>query len=252
MSGSNFTCKLNTSYHYVQQCKAANQGRCKRMGEGFINSCKTALNNLMSSEKIKSSADPYDDFFIAIKNFHAHYCLDDHTSTWCHHEKVRKKINSCCDNLINPKGADYKSKHAFTCKIQADSFQELLEEMATRPQDYVSSRGRLTTNSVEGFHGLALLYRDKRTDLQHTHGHLPQGNYSDIPLHNHNLLLANNYTLQCYITYLTEPGPLVEDCCLWHVGCGLSCSQFGVHSEGTERVGSNSTKRSTQENLYKR
>ena len=41
--------------------------------------------------------------------------------------------------------------------------------MAQRPQDYVSHRGRTTTNTVEGFHGLALLYRSKRTDLGHTH-----------------------------------------------------------------------------------
>ena len=36
-------------------------------------------------------------------------------------------------------------------------------------QDYMSGHGRLTTNTVEGFHGLALVYRDKRTDLGHTH-----------------------------------------------------------------------------------
>ena len=41
--------------------------------------------------------------------------------------------------------------------------------MSLHPQDYVSDHGRLTTNSVEGFHGLALVYRDKRTDLGHTH-----------------------------------------------------------------------------------
>ena len=33
----------------------------------------------------------------------------------------------------------------------------------------MSECGRLTTNTVEGFHGLALVYRDKRTDLSHTH-----------------------------------------------------------------------------------
>ena len=41
--------------------------------------------------------------------------------------------------------------------------------MAAHPQDYVSECGRLTTNTVEGFHGLALVYRDKWTDLSHTH-----------------------------------------------------------------------------------
>ena len=41
--------------------------------------------------------------------------------------------------------------------------------MSGSPQDYVSDHGMLTTNTVEGFHGLALVYRDKRTDLGHTH-----------------------------------------------------------------------------------
>ena len=66
-------------------------------------------------------------------------------------------------------GTPYKSKHTFTCMAQVDGFKRLFEEIAARPQDYVSERGRLTTNSVEGFHGLALLYRDKKTDLGHVH-----------------------------------------------------------------------------------
>ena len=49
------------------------------------------------------------------------------------------------------------------------AFQTLLGEMSAHPQDYVSDHGRLTTNSVEGFHGLALVYRGKRTDLGHLH-----------------------------------------------------------------------------------
>lgn len=66
-------------------------------------------------------------------------------------------------------GTPYTSKHTFTCKAQAEDFERLFEEMSARPQDYVSDHGRLTTNSVEGFHGLALVYRDKRTDLGHKH-----------------------------------------------------------------------------------
>ena len=45
----------------------------------------------------------------------------------------------------------------FTCAAQENAFKALLEEMASRPQDYVSDHGRLTTNTVEGFHGLALM-----------------------------------------------------------------------------------------------
>ena len=56
-----------------------------------------------------------------------------------------------------------------SCKAQVAAFQSLIEGMSTQPQDYVSDHGRLTTNAVEGFHGLALVYRDKRIDLGHTH-----------------------------------------------------------------------------------
>ncbi len=57
----------------------------------------------------------------------------------------------------------------FTCKAQVEEFKALIEDISGRPQDYVSLHGKMTTNSVEGFHGLALVYRDKRTDLLHTH-----------------------------------------------------------------------------------
>ena len=64
----------------------------------------------------------------------------------------------------------YKSNHAwFTCKAQADMLKDLLQKIAPCPQD-VSLGGRMmTTNAVEKFHGLALMYQDKRADLGHTH-----------------------------------------------------------------------------------
>ena len=66
-------------------------------------------------------------------------------------------------------GKLYTTKHCFTWKVQVDGFKELLLQMASRPQDNVTPQGRMMTNSVEGFHGLALVYRDKRTDLGHCH-----------------------------------------------------------------------------------
>ena len=66
-------------------------------------------------------------------------------------------------------GSLYVSKHMFTCEAQSMAFNSLLNQMADRPQDYVTEQGRVTTNSIEGFHGVALMYRDKRTDLGHTH-----------------------------------------------------------------------------------
>ena len=41
--------------------------------------------------------------------------------------------------------------------------------MSGRPQDYVTTGGQMTTNTVEGFHGLALMYREKQIDLGHEH-----------------------------------------------------------------------------------
>ena len=66
-------------------------------------------------------------------------------------------------------GTPYKAEHGFTCQVQVAAFKSLIEGMSAHPQHYVSDHGRLTTNTVEGFHGLALVYRDKRTDLCHTH-----------------------------------------------------------------------------------
>jgi len=57
------------------------------MSDAVINSCKWVLNNLISSEVISESSDPLQDFSSAILNFYNHYCLDDHTSNSCHHEK---------------------------------------------------------------------------------------------------------------------------------------------------------------------
>ena len=72
-----------------------------------------------------------------------------------------------CIQEVN--GQLYKTKHIFTCETQAKKLCELLENMAACPQDCVSLIGGcMTTNTVEGFHGLALMYRDKKTDLGHT------------------------------------------------------------------------------------
>ena len=66
-------------------------------------------------------------------------------------------------------GTAYTTEHPLKCSEQADAFLTLLQEMASRPQEYITSDGRVTTNSIEGFHSLALVYRGKRIDLHHTH-----------------------------------------------------------------------------------
>lgn len=59
------------------------------MPEGFLGHCKAALSNLISSDKLQQSDDSLEAFSEAILNFHSHYCLDVHSSPWCHHEMVR-------------------------------------------------------------------------------------------------------------------------------------------------------------------
>ena len=86
--------------------------------------------------------------------------VKDYSSEWCHHDKVCRNLllNSHNVIFIGFNGEPYQSKHGFTCKAQADKFKDLLQQMASRPQDYVSLGGQMTTNAVEGFHGLALMY----------------------------------------------------------------------------------------------
>ena len=64
--------------------------KVSRMDDAFLSSCKAALSNLLSSNKIRESDDPFTLFSLAIMNFYSHYCLDDHSSEWCHHDKVCK------------------------------------------------------------------------------------------------------------------------------------------------------------------
>ena len=58
------------------------------MDDAVLSSCKAALSNLLSSDRIKQSDDPFTAFSCAVMNFYRHYCLDDHSSEWCHHDKV--------------------------------------------------------------------------------------------------------------------------------------------------------------------
>lgn len=66
-------------------------------------------------------------------------------------------------------GKPYTTKHAFSCPDQLNAFKTLLENMATKADEYISTDGRQTNNTPEGYHGIALSYRDKRIDLGSTH-----------------------------------------------------------------------------------
>ena len=66
-------------------------------------------------------------------------------------------------------GKPYTTKHAFSCPDQLNAFKTLLENMATKADEYISADGRQTNNIPEGYHGIALSYKDKRIDLGSTH-----------------------------------------------------------------------------------
>ena len=66
-------------------------------------------------------------------------------------------------------GQKYHSKHSFTCPNQLEALRELFESMAERPQEYVNREERFTKNVPEGYHGVALAYREKRIDVGSVH-----------------------------------------------------------------------------------
>lgn len=53
-----------------------------------MKSCKNRLSTLIVSAAVTESEDPFGSFSSALLNMHNHYCMDDHTSKWCTHEKV--------------------------------------------------------------------------------------------------------------------------------------------------------------------
>ena len=128
--------------------------------------------------------------------------------------------------------------------------------MATCPQDYVSDRGRLTTNTVEGFHGLALMYRTKRTDLHHAH-YICKTNMAIC----HKVSIARGlqsimlYTVNilCIHTYLIEPGSCLEGINYFVLASmGVDIPLGGVNSILTAQANweKNCVKRSTKEKLH--
>jgi len=80
------------------------------------------------------------------------------------------RIHGCKYHVENnDDGTPYSTKHKLACTEQSQAFYELLKDMSERPQEYVTSKGKLTTNSIKGFHGLALKYRNKKVDLNTIH-----------------------------------------------------------------------------------
>ena len=153
------------SFHYelgkikALKCKCKAQGLpCKRITESFIDKVKHALRNLMSCTEVLEDSKPLEAFSEGLLNFYSHYCKDSHDSKWC---KFHSKTND--------DGSRYTTKSPLLCPVQFEAFEDLLKAMTAKPQEYITTTGKVTTNAIEGFHGLALKYRGKCTDLLHIH-----------------------------------------------------------------------------------
>lgn len=153
------------SFHYELSkikslsCKCKKEGKiCKRMTEALLDRIKAALRNLMSCDEVLEDSNPLEAFSKGLLNFHSHYCMDKHDSPWCKFHEATKED-----------GSPYTTKSPLLCSVQSEAFEKLLKSMADRPQEYITAAGKVTTNAVEGFHGLALKYRGKRIDLLSTH-----------------------------------------------------------------------------------
>ena len=140
-------------------CKCKKEGKaCKRITEALVDRMKAALRNLISCEEVLEDSNPLEAFSKGLLNFHSHYCKDQHDSPWC-------KFHAA----TNEDGSPYTTKSPLLCSVQLEAFEKLLISMAGKPQEYITAAGKVTTNAVEGFHGLALKYRGKRIDLLSTH-----------------------------------------------------------------------------------
>ena len=109
----------------------------------------------MSREEVLEDSEPLEAFSEGLLNFHNHDCKDLHDSKW-------RKFHS----ETNDDGSQYTTKSPLLCPVQSE---DLLKGMADKPQEYITTTGKVMTNSIEGFHGLALKYRSKQIDLLHTH-----------------------------------------------------------------------------------
>ena len=115
--------------------------------------------------------------------------------------------------------------------------------MAAGPQDYVPDHGCLTTNTVGGFHGLALLYRSKWTDLGHVH-------YANMVICNKASIIQK----LMYMTYCTlqNLGPIWKVFVLQHMGVDIPHAAVESIVKAQEQWNKRYTSRSTKENLKKR
>lgn len=111
-------------------------------------------------------------------------------------------------------GTPYHTHKPLKCAEQSDAFLCLLQEMAKRPHEYITPEGRVTTNSIEGFHGLALKYRGKKIDLHHLH-YTCKTNMAIC-----HKVIMNDCIVPLYLLFffIQNIGPLWKVVCLWKMG----------------------------------
>ena len=84
---------------------------------------KAALCNLMSCEEVLEDDNPLEAFSKGLLNFYSHYCIDKHDSPRC-------KFHAA----TNEDGSPYTTKSPLLCSVQSEALENLLKNMAGKPQ----------------------------------------------------------------------------------------------------------------------
>ena len=119
--------------------------------------------------------------------------------------------------------------------------------MSAVPHDYVSDHGRLTTNTVEGFHGMALVYRGKRTDLCHTH-YVCKTNMAIC----HKVSRIGHNTIYLLKLILQNLGPIWKAFCFASMGVDMPADAVASILREQQAWTKDRQRKSNKENLYRR
>ncbi len=73
------------------------------MSDDLLTHCKAALSNVIASDIVQQSDNPFKEFTDGIQNFVQHYCRDSLAYSWCHHPKVTHNQTFECRCTISIK-----------------------------------------------------------------------------------------------------------------------------------------------------
>lgn len=132
----------------ISTLKCSCRPNCTRITNALILKMQKTFQTAMASSQTTN------DFLMLMNNFPEHYS-NNHANCTFHPKEVD--------------GKPYSSPIFFDCLVQKSALEKLVHTMAENPEEFISTSGPVTTNIAEGFHGLALMYRDKKAPLKARH-----------------------------------------------------------------------------------